>query len=56
MSLKRMFINDCYGGDYKKMEKSLKKLVKYDDDTNIYPGHGPNSTLRVEKMTNPFMR
>ena len=47
---------DFYGGDYKKMEKSLKKLVKYDDDTNIYPGHGPNSTLKVEKMTNPFMR
>lgn len=47
---------DFYGGDFKKMEKSLKKLVKHDGDTIVYPGHGPNSTLKTEKTTNPFMR
>lgn len=47
---------DFYGGDYKKMEKSLKKLGKHDDDITIYPGHGPSSKLKTEKMTNPFMR
>lgn len=47
---------DFYGGDYKKMEKSLKKLEKHDGDITIYPGHGPNSNLKIEKMTNPFMR
>lgn len=47
---------DFYGGDYKKMEKSLKKLEKHDDDITIYPGHGPNSNLKIEKTTNPFMR
>lgn len=47
---------DFYGGDFKQMEKSLKKLEKHDDDITIYPGHGPNSNLKIEKMTNPFMR
>ena len=47
---------DFYSGDYKKMEKSLKRLKNQDDDIVIYPGHGPNSTLKIEKMTNPFMR
>ena len=47
---------DFYGGDYKKMQKSLKKLEKYDNDVMIYPGHGPSSNLKIEKMSNPFMR
>ncbi|MEG0238338.1 MAG: MBL fold metallo-hydrolase [Clostridium sp.] len=47
---------DFYGGDSGKMEKSLKRLKNQDDDIIIYPGHGPNSTLKIEKTTNPFMR
>ena len=47
---------DFYGGDFKKMEKSLKRLKNQDDDIAIYPGHGPNSNIKIEKMTNPFMR
>lgn len=47
---------DFYGGDYKQMIKSLKKLAKYDDDAEIYPGHGPTSTIGVEKRMNPYMQ
>ena len=47
---------DFYGGDSRKMDKSLKRLKNQDDDIKIYPGHGPNSNLKTEKMTNPFMR
>ncbi len=47
---------DFYGGDYKKMEKSLRKLKNQDNNIMIYPGHGPNSKLKIEKTTNPFMR
>lgn len=47
---------DFYSGDYKQMEKSLTKLSKYEDNINIYPGHGPKSTLGNEKRTNPYMR
>lgn len=46
---------DFYGGDYKQMEKSLKKLAKYEDNVRVYPGHGPSSTLGKEKTTNPYM-
>lgn len=47
---------DLYGGDYKQLEKSLKKLSKYEDNVKIYPGHGPSSTLGIEKMSNPYMK
>lgn len=46
---------DLYSGNYKQIEKSLKKLSKYEDNINIYPGHGPNSTLGIEKVSNPYM-
>ena len=47
---------DFYGGDYKQMMKSLRKLAKYDDNAVIYPGPGPTSTIGVEKRMNPYMQ
>lgn len=47
---------DLYSGDDRQMVKSLTKLSKYEDNINIYPGHGPDSTLGYEKRTNPYMR
>ena len=47
---------DFYGGDYKQIMKSLRKLAKYDDNAVIYPGHGPTSTIGVEKRMNPYMQ
>jgi glyoxylase-like metal-dependent hydrolase (beta-lactamase superfamily II) len=46
---------DLYGGDYKQIEKSLRKLAKDEDKVKIHPGHGPSSTLGIEKMSNPYM-
>lgn len=46
---------DFIGGSYKELEKSLKKLSKYENDVKIHPGHGPSSTLRIEKTSNPYM-
>ncbi|MDB8793771.1 MBL fold metallo-hydrolase [Romboutsia sp. 1001216sp1] len=46
---------DFIGGSYKELEKSLKKLSKYENDVKIYPGHGPSSTLGIEKTSNPYM-
>ena len=47
---------DFYGGNPSLMNKSLKKLTKQEDNVAIYPGHGLGSTIKIEKMTNPFMR
>lgn len=33
-----------------------RKLYTLPDETEIYPGHGPGSTIGREKKTNPFVR
>jgi hydroxyacylglutathione hydrolase len=39
------------------MNASLKRFVEtMDDDTIIYPGHGPPTMLKQEKLANPFLR
>jgi len=47
--------SDFPGGDHNVLINSIKsKLLIYPDDTNVYPGHGPASTIGQEKKTNPF--
>lgn len=47
---------DLLGGDYNTIIKSIKdKLMIYPDDTKVYPGHGPSSTIGKEKVSNPFV-
>lgn len=48
--------SDFPGGDHNVLINSIKsKLLIYPDDTNVYPGHGPASTIGQEKKTNPFL-
>lgn len=47
---------DLYGGDYEKMLDSLRKLSKLNDEIKIYPGHGPASTIGMEKKDNYYMK
>jgi glyoxylase-like metal-dependent hydrolase (beta-lactamase superfamily II) len=47
---------DFPGADEGLLIKSIKeKLLKLDDDTVVYPGHGPSSTIGEEKRNNPFL-
>lgn len=47
---------DFPGGNEVLLIKSIKeKLLHLDNDTIIYPGHGPASTIRKEKKNNPFL-
>lgn len=47
---------DFPGADEALLIKSIKeKLLKLSDDTIIYPGHGPSSTIGEEKRNNPFL-
>ena len=47
---------DFEGGSYEEIISSIKnKLVNYTDDTIVYPGHGPSSTIGREKKYNPFI-
>ena len=47
---------DLYSGNDEHMRASLYKLSQYNDRINIYPGHGPASTIGKEKKTNPFLK
>ena len=47
---------DLPGGSQQELVNSIKeKLLVFDDNTVIYPGHGPSSTIGNEKRTNPFL-
>ncbi|THB74384.1 MAG: MBL fold metallo-hydrolase [Desulfobacteraceae bacterium] len=48
---------DLPGGDYDTLISSIKtRLLNLDDQTVVYPGHGPQTTIGREKSMNPFLR
>ncbi|MBS4021100.1 MAG: MBL fold metallo-hydrolase [Dethiobacter sp.] len=48
---------DLPGGSFKEIISSIKeKLLVYPDETVVYPGHGPETTIGDEKKYNPFLR
>lgn len=47
---------DIPGGDPRALSNSLKKLKSLPDDTRVFPGHGPETTIGIEKEMNFFMR
>ena len=40
---------DLPGGNEALLIQSLQRLFTLDEDTNVYPGHGPTTTIRREK-------
>lgn len=49
--------SDLYGGDHDTLIRSIRnKLMILPDDTVVYPGHGPESSIDIEKRGNPFLR
>lgn len=48
---------DFAGSSYEDIISSIKnKLFKYDDDTIVYPGHNSPTTIKSQKLSNPFVR
>ena len=48
---------DLPGGDYDTLINSIQtQLFTLPDETKIYPGHGPVTTIGFEKMNNPFVK
>lgn len=46
---------DLYGGSHAKIIDSIKtRLFTLDESFLVYPGHGPFTTIREEKLHNPF--
>ena len=47
---------DMFGGNLKLLMRSIiEKLFKLPDHYVIYPGHGPTSTIGIEKRFNPYV-
>ena len=47
---------DLPGGNYKQLIDSVKnKLWPLGDDVDFIPGHGPVSTFKAERSSNPFV-
>jgi glyoxylase-like metal-dependent hydrolase (beta-lactamase superfamily II) len=47
---------DLYKGDMELLKQSIRqKLFSLPDDTVVYPGHGPATTIGHEKRHNPFV-
>jgi hydroxyacylglutathione hydrolase len=48
---------DFPGGSHEQLIQGVvHKIFPLGDDLRIYPGHGPNSTIGIERKTNPFFR
>ncbi|MCS6874889.1 MAG: MBL fold metallo-hydrolase [Pyrinomonadaceae bacterium] len=65
---RKIFVGDCLfagsvgrtdlpGGSYQKLMNSIfNKILPFGDDVVVYSGHGPETTIGHERLTNPFLR
>ena len=48
---------DLWGGSMKEIMRSLQtKVLALPDETVVFPGHGPATTIGEERETNPFLQ
>ena len=47
---------DLAGGSEQELCGSLKTIAAMDPGLTVYPGHGPESTLREQLLHNPYLR
>jgi glyoxylase-like metal-dependent hydrolase (beta-lactamase superfamily II) len=64
---RKVFVGDCLfagsigrtdlpGGSYEAlMDSLLNKIIPLGDDVAVYSGHGPDTTIGRERLTNPFL-
>ena len=47
---------DLQGGDTELLLRSIRNvLLPFPDATVVHSGHGPDTTIGVERRTNPFL-
>jgi glyoxylase-like metal-dependent hydrolase (beta-lactamase superfamily II) len=47
---------DLPGGSFEQLENSIRtQIYTLPNDTAVYPGHGPATTVGAEKENNPYV-
>ena len=47
---------DLDGGDHAALVRSIReRLLSLPGDTDVFPGHGPQTTIKAEVLTNPYI-
>ena len=47
---------DLPGGSLEQLDQSIRtQIYTLPEDTVVYPGHGPDTTVAIERATNPFV-
>ncbi len=46
---------DLPGGNYGVLMQSIQRLLALPEETTVYPGHGPATTIGRERRSNPFL-
>jgi hydroxyacylglutathione hydrolase len=48
---------DLWGGSFDQILRSIHEtLLRFPDETPVFPGHGPATTIGDERETNPFLQ
>jgi len=48
---------DLWGGSFDQILRSIHEtLLRFPDETPVFPGHGPSTTIGEERECNPFLR
>ncbi|MGH9432648.1 MAG: MBL fold metallo-hydrolase [Terriglobia bacterium] len=48
---------DLWGGDFPQILRSIQgMLLRFPDETLVFPGHGPSTTIGAEREFNPFLK
>jgi hydroxyacylglutathione hydrolase len=47
--------SDLPGGSYEDLMRSIQGLLTLPDETIVYSGHGPETTIRRERVMNPWL-
>ncbi|PYV17931.1 MAG: MBL fold metallo-hydrolase [Acidobacteria bacterium] len=48
---------DLWGGSFEKIMDSVREtLLRFPDETPVFPGHGPATTIGAERLSNPFLK
>lgn len=47
---------DLWGGSFEEIMRSIREtLLEFPDETPVFPGHGPATTIGAERASNPFL-